>query len=220
MRKVAGGFGKPPATFIFFLYLLTKKYGLMAIIIETRSFEKFTDDELYAFCIANKGLRIERNSKGQLEIMPLTELETSFQNNELGRRLGNWNYEKKLGFISESGGYILPNGAMRVPDIAWISKQRWATVPAEDRKKFAHVCPDFVIELLLESDNLKEAKEKMEEWRANGCRLSWLINTKDRNVFIYRENGEIIIQFFEQKLSGENVLVDFELDLKEIFTTE
>ena len=191
----------------------------MAIIIETRSFEKFTDDELYAFCVANKNLRIERNKKGQLEIMPPTGIETSFNNNELGRRLGNWNYEKKLGFISESnGGYMLPNGAMRVPDIAWISKERWATVPAEDRKKFAHVCPDFVIELLSESDNLKEAKEKMEEWRANGCRLGWLINTKDRNVFIYRENGEIVIHSFEQKISGESILVDFELDLKEIFT--
>lgn len=192
----------------------------MAIIIETRSFEKFTDDELYAFCVANKGLRIERNLKGQIEIMPPTGIETSFNNNELGRRLGNWNYEKRLGFISESnGGYMLPSGAMRTPDVAWISKERWATVPTEDRKKFAHICPDFVIELLSESDSLKEAKAKMEEWRMNGCRLGWLINPKDKNVFIYRENGEIIIHSFEQKLSGENVLVDFELDLTEIFTT-
>ncbi len=192
----------------------------MAIIIETRSFEKFTDDELYAFCVANKGLRIERNLKGQIEIMPPTGIETSFRNTDLATEISIWNRKYKLGFVSESnGGYMLPSGAMRTSDVAWISKERWATVPTEDRKKFAHICPDFVIELLSESDSLKEAKEKMEEWRMNGCRLGWLINPKDRNVFIYRENGEIIIHSFEQKLSGESVLVDFELDLTEIFTT-
>jgi Uma2 family endonuclease len=191
----------------------------MHILIETRSFERFTDDELYAFCMANKGLRVERNKKGQLEIMPPTGLEISFKNNELGRRLSNWNYESKLGLVSESnGGYTLPNGAMRTPDVAWISAERWASVPPEERKKFAHVCPDFVIELLSESDNLSEGKAKMEEWRQNGCRLGWLINPKDKNVFIYRENGEIIIQPFSQKLSGENVLVGFEMNLEEIFS--
>jgi Uma2 family endonuclease len=192
----------------------------MAIIIETRSFEKFTDDELYAFCVANKGLRIERNLKGQLEIMPPTGIETSFKNTDLATEISIWNRRHKLGFVSESnGGYMLPSGAMRTPDVAWVSKERWATVPTEDRKKFAHICPDFVIELLSESDSLKEAKAKMEEWRMNGCRLGWLINPKDRNVFIYRENGEIVIHSFEQKLSGESVLLDFELALTEIFTT-
>ncbi len=190
----------------------------MHIVIETRSLGKFTDEELYAFCEANKGLRIERNSKGQLEIMPPTGLETSFKNNELGRRISNWNYERKLGLVSESsGGYSLPNGAVRTPDVAWISNERWANVPLEDRKRFAHVCPDFVIELLSESDSLSEGKAKMEEWRQNGCRLGWLINPKDRNVFIYRANGEIIIQTFKQKLLGEDVLVGFEIDLSEIF---
>ncbi|MCU0391399.1 MAG: Uma2 family endonuclease [Thermoflexibacter sp.] len=190
----------------------------MHILIETRSFERFTDDELYAFCMANKGLRIERNKKGQLEIMPPTGLETSFRNTELNTELNIWNRKNRLGLVSESnGGYTLPNGAMRTPDVAWISTERWANVPPAERKKFAHVCPDFVIELLSESDSLSEGKAKMEEWRENGCRLGWLINPKDKNVFIYRENGEIIIQSFEQKLSGENVLLGFEMDLKEIF---
>jgi Uma2 family endonuclease len=106
---------------------------------------------------------------------------------------------------------------MRVPDVAWISQERWAGVPAEDRKRFAHVCPDFVIELLSESDGLKDAKAKMEEWRENGCRLGWLIDPAARNVLIYRENGEIIIHPFGQVLSGENVLPGFVLDLSEIF---
>jgi Uma2 family endonuclease len=190
----------------------------MPIVVETRTLDRFTDEELYEFCLANKALRIERNRKGQLEIMPPTGLETSFHNSDLNAELKLWNRQHKLGLVSDSnGGYTLPNGAMRVPDVAWISQERWAGVPAEDRKRFAHVCPDFVIELLSESDSLKDAKAKMEEWRENGCRLGWLIDPASRSVLIYRENGEIIIHPFGQALSGENVLPGFALDLSEIF---
>jgi uncharacterized ubiquitin-like protein YukD len=35
----------------------------MHILIETHSFERFTDDQLYAFCVANKRLDIKRNQK-------------------------------------------------------------------------------------------------------------------------------------------------------------
>jgi Uma2 family endonuclease len=53
-----------------------------------------------------------------------------------------------------------------------------------------------------------------EEWMGNGCKLAWLINPKTQKTYIFRENKEIeIVMGFDQKLSGENVLVGFELDL-------
>ena len=35
-----------------------------------------------------------------------------------------------------SGGFILPSGANRSPDAAWISPEQWALVTPEQRKKF------------------------------------------------------------------------------------
>lgn len=62
---------------------------------------------------------------------------------------------------------------------------------------------------------LKATKSKMQqEWIGTGCRLAWLINPQGQTVHIYREKGEIqIVSGFDKKLSGENVLEGFELDL-------
>ncbi len=190
----------------------------MKLVVETKSFGGFTDDELYLFCVANQELRIERNSKGQLVFMAPTGLETSFFNTDLIGEIRDWNRKHRLGKVSDSnGGYTLPNGAMRAPDVGFVSNERWETVPTEERKKFARICPDFVVELMSENDTLTESREKMEEWMENGCRLGWLLDPQNRKTYIYRENGERLIRNFSEKLSGENVLPDFELDLTEIF---
>lgn len=66
------------------------------------------------------------------------------------------------------------------------------------------------------TDNLKDAQKKMtNEWIENGCKLGWLINPKTETSYIYCANGEMeIVNGFDKKLSGENVLIGFELDLK------
>ena len=189
----------------------------MQFIINTKALGEFSEDEFFEFCIANQELKIERNKQGQVIIMPPTGLDTSFDNAGMNALLWNWNNKYKLGKVSDSNGaYTLPNGAVYAPDVAWISNERWATVPEAERKKFAHICPNFVIELISESDSLIQAKNKMLEWLENGVQLGWLINSKERKTYIYRENGEIIIQDFDQKLTGENVLPDFEINLSEI----
>jgi Uma2 family endonuclease len=73
--------------------------------------------------------------------------------------------------------------------------------------------PEFVIELMSESDTLKEAKEKMEEYMENGCQLGWLIEPQTKEIHIYRPNKTPqLLKGFHQKISGENVLQGFEFD--------
>ena len=190
----------------------------MHLTINTHTLGKFGDEELYDFCRANKDLRVERNSKGQIIIMAPTGIETSFFNADILTELTLWNRSAKLGKVSDSnGGFTLPNQAMRVPDAAWISLERWEKVPEEEQKKFAHICPDFIIELMSESDSLKEMQPKMEECMENGCRLAWLIHPKECKTFVYRENKTTSEIPFEKPLSGENVLPGFQLDLAAIF---
>jgi Uma2 family endonuclease len=106
---------------------------------------------------------------------------------------------------------------MRAPDVAWISNERITKTTPEDQKRFIHACPDFVIELLSESDYLTELQEKMTKYIKNGVRLGWLIDKKNKQVHIYRPSQNPVIQSFNTKLSGEDVLVGFELDLTQIF---
>jgi Uma2 family endonuclease len=48
----------------------------------------------------------------------------------------------------------------------------------------------------------------------NGCSLAWLINPESSTSFIYRKDGSVDkVSGFQNKLSGEDVLPGFELDL-------
>ena len=80
---------------------------------------QFTDDELFEFCVANKELRIERDSNGQIIVMPPTGSLSSLHNLTVASLLWNWNQKVRLGVaFDSSGGFRLPNRAMRAPDAA------------------------------------------------------------------------------------------------------
>ena len=176
------------------------------------------DEEFYEFCTLNKDWQVERSKDGQILIMPPTLIETSFDNSELVRQLGNWNFKKQLGRVSESnGGYILPDTSMKAPDAAWISHERFQNRYNADKKTFPYVCPEFIVELMSDSDSLKSSTLRMEAWMENGCLMAWLINPKTEKVYVYRTEGLVhIIEGFDKTVSGEDILPDFELVLKHL----
>ncbi len=54
----------------------------------------------------------------------------------------------------------------------------------------------------------------MQKWIQNGAQLAWLINAEAQQTIIYKANGSVeILDGFDRKLYGENVLIDFEFDL-------
>ncbi len=177
-----------------------------------------TDEEFFAFCAANKELRIERNSKREILIMPPTGSETGAYDLSLGSEIRNWNRKTKLGIaFGSSAGFTLPNDAVRSADVAWMGKERWAMVPEADRKKFARICPDFVAEIKSPSDSVRDLKNKMREWLENGCRLGWLIDPDDRQVYVFTPSQSDPPALPLGKVSGADVLPGLEIDLNEIF---
>jgi Uma2 family endonuclease len=159
-------------------------------------------------------------TKGEnLIIMPPTFLETSRLNNEINFYLTAWAKKDGSGIAFESDGmFTLPNGAKRAPDAFWILKERYFALPqAEREERFARIAPDFVIELRSKSDRLATLQKKMREYIANGVRLGWLIDTAEKKVHIYRADKTVEILENPAKVSGEDVLRGFELDLTEIW---
>lgn len=186
---------------------------------------QLTDEQLLHFCEANRDLRIERTSNGNLIIMSPAGAASSSKNAEIIRQLSNWNQQKKTGVVFDSsGGFTLPSGAVRAPDAAWVAAARWNSLSLDEQKKFPPLCPDFIIELMSESDTLPTAQEKMAEWITNGCTLGWLIcpnssgsHPKQETVFIYRTGQTVeAVKGFDKTISGEAVLPEFELVLSEL----
>ncbi|HAG81554.1 MAG TPA: hypothetical protein DCL61_10380, partial [Cyanobacteria bacterium UBA12227] len=95
-------------------------------------------------------------------------------------------------------------------------RERWEALTPEQQKKFAPICPDFVVELRSETDSLNELQLKMREYIDNGARLGWLIDRKNKCVEIYRPQQEVEVLQSPTHLSGEDVLPGFILDLKDI----
>jgi Uma2 family endonuclease len=113
--------------------------------------------------------------------------------------------------------FVLPNGARRSPDAAWIRRDRWDALTLEQQDKYPPICPDFVIEIVSPSDSVEELRQKMQEYLDNGAVLGWLIDPKTRRVEVYRtgQNKEILES--PATLSGEDVLPGFVLNLQPIY---
>jgi Uma2 family endonuclease len=177
-----------------------------------------TDEQFLKLVKANPDLRMERTMEGELIVMAPTGSEGGSYNAELSADFVIWNRQTRLGKVFDSStGFRLPNGATRAPDTAWIVQARWDALTPEQRQGFAPICPDFVLELASQSDDLEVLRAKMQEYLDNGCRLGWLIDPKTRLTEIYRPEQSPEVLQAPLTLSGESVLPGFILDLQAIF---
>lgn len=190
----------------------------MMIPLRTR-FLDLDEEEFFLFCQDMQQVQVEREADGTIVIMEPTGADGSHFNAEVTTELTLWNRQSKQGKTFDSnGGFTLPNKAVRSPDTAWVSLERWLALPLEERKRFARISPDFVVEIRSETDDLDRLKDKMAEYQANGVRLGWLIDPHQQQVFIYRADGSTThVDNFQTPLSGEDVLVGFELRLWELW---
>lgn len=177
-----------------------------------------SDQQFFDLCQANPDIKIERNVRGELIFTPPIGGETGKRNAKLTSRFVVWNEDTGLGEVFDSStGFKLPNGANRSPDVAWVTKERWETLPPGDREKFPPIAPDFVLELMSPSDDLGIAQAKMQEYLDNGVRLGWLINRQKRQVEIYRPDSPTQTLDAPEQLSGEDILPRFALNLNVVW---
>ena len=173
-----------------------------------------TDEQFYQLCQNNRELQFERTAKGELIIMTPVGGESGNREADLIIDLGIWNRQTSLGFtFSSSTIFKLPNGADRSPDVAWIRRQRWEALTAEQRRKFPPIAPDFVIELRSATDDIETLRQKMQEYMDAGVLLGWLINPQQQQVEIYRQRQDVEVRNLPTQLSGENILPGFSLSL-------
>jgi len=179
---------------------------------------KMSRDQLWDVCQANPDWRVELTAAGDLLIMPPTGAKTGARNLDLSRQLATWAKRDGSGVgFDSSTGFELPNGAMRSPDVAWVRRERLATLTEDQKEQFLPLCPDFVAELKSPSDRLADLRDKMVEYIANGTRLGWLIDPERRRVYVYRSGAAVAELDNPTTLSGDPVLTNFVLELSGIW---
>ena len=151
---------------------------------------RLTPEEFAEVCAANPDAVLELAADGSLIPMTPTGGETGARNADLlfqiqtwARAHGGW-----LAFDS-STGFRLPDGSVLSPDASLVALERWRALSPEERRCFAPLCPDLVVELASPSDEgprgLIALREKMAAYQRNGSRLGWLLIPEERAVEVW-----------------------------------
>jgi Uma2 family endonuclease len=173
-------------------------------------------EDFERLCQDNPDLRLELTKEGQLITMAPAGWQSSKRNSKLNSRVDVWNEQIELGEVFDSsGGFTLPNGAVRSPDVTWIEKSKLEGISPDIA--FPEVVPDFVVELRSKTDSLKTLREKMEEYRSNGVRLGLLIDPKNKQVEIYRPGQEPEILESPTDIDCSEVMPNFILSMSKIW---
>jgi Uma2 family endonuclease len=163
-------------------------------------------------------LWLELTSSGELIIMPPTGLESDVRNVNLTCQLATWTRKDGSGLcFGSSGIFALPNGARRIPDGAWIKREKWDRLTKRQQERFGPLCPDFVVELRSRTNRVSQLREKMLEYIENGASLGWLIDPLERRVYVYRPDHELVILENPKTVSGDPLLPGFMLNVTELW---
>ncbi len=151
---------------------------------------RFTPEQFAELCQANPDAVLELAADGSLILMTPTGGETGGRNADLAFQIKTW--ARATGgwkAFDSSTGFRLPDDSVLSPDASLVALDRWQALTAEQRRTFAPLCPDLVVELASTSDEgprgLSALRQKMAAYQRNGARLGWLLIPAERAVEIW-----------------------------------
>lgn len=186
---------------------------------------RLTPEEFAAVCTANPDAVLELAADGSLIPMTPTGSETGARSGELffqikawARAHGGW-----LAFDS-STGFRLPDNSVLSPDASLVAEERWRDLTAAERRGFAPLCPDLVVELASPCDEgprgLSALRRKMDAYERNGAQLGWLLIPQERAVEVWGplEGGKRVLRIeAATRLEGAAQFAGLAIDLEPIW---
>ena len=157
---------------------------------------RFSPEQFAELCQANPEAVLELAADGSLILMTPTGSETGARNSALNALL--WQALKRSGLplklFDSSTGFRLADNSVLSPDAALVALDRWQAITAEQRRGFAPLCPDLVVELASTSGaspsdegprGLTALRRKLAAYQRNGARLGWLLIPAEQAVEIW-----------------------------------
>jgi Uma2 family endonuclease len=186
---------------------------------------RLTAEQFEAVCRANPHAVLELDANGQLIQMTPTGSETGSRNQALGALL--WIAVRESGLplklFDSSTGFRLPDGSVLSPDASLVRLEHWQALTPQERRGFAPLCPDLVVELASPSDEgprgLTALRRKMAAYQANGAQLGWLLVPEERLVEIWPclGGGEPQRLYAPSQLDASPLFPGLQIELREIW---
>lgn len=122
---------------------------------------------------------------------------------------------KKLGVLISEYDTMLSGIQMRRPDIAYLTKEQ-----IQLGRKGKDVIPEFVMEIISETDQFYKIEDKITEYFKAGVKVIWNIVPEHKLVYIYTSRKTVRICSDNDICSADPVLPDFTIAVNDIFTEE
>jgi Uma2 family endonuclease len=159
-------------------------------------------------------VRIELD-EGELITMPPAGEEHGFCGLNIGRILGNHVKKYRLGRVYGSDtGFRLNATTVRAPDVAFVRKERLASVR---QGVFANGAPDLAVEVFSPSDSVRQLMRKVKQYFAAGCHTVWIVYPERQEVNVLEASGADRLLGATDTIEAPELLPGFSVPVAEFF---
>ena len=154
--------------------------------------------------------------KGVIVTMPPPTGRHGYIQLRIGRTIGNFVDERRLGWVVTESGTILERdpATVRGPDVSFYSLARQPTPPDD----YFEIPPDLVVEVLSPDDRSGAVRAKIREYISAGVKLVWLVDPDARTVRVYRGSIRGVELDETDTLDGGDVLPEFTCKVADFFS--
>ncbi|MDQ6661578.1 MAG: Uma2 family endonuclease [Chloroflexota bacterium] len=136
--------------------------------------------------------------------------------------LNIWSFQAGLGEAIGEPGLVFADDDDVVPDVVWISNERYATALQADGK--FHACPELVIEVLSPGpkSERRDREVKLKLYSRRGAKEYWVVNWQERRLEVYRRENALLKldrTLDENDVLATVVLPGFSCMVGQLFTT-
>lgn len=158
-------------------------------------------------CELEDGILVEKTMgwyESLIAVLIATEITNFLRRHDLGRVLG-----------ADGSLKILP-GMVKIPDVSFISWDRWPRVDLP-RRPIPELVPDLAVEVLSDSNTDAEMAAKLATYFQAGVRLVWYVDPATRSARSFTGDGQRTEVIENSSLDGGDVLPGFRLNLNSLF---
>jgi Uma2 family endonuclease len=160
---------------------------------------------------------------GELYVSKQPDMQHQIVCSRLITLLNMWSMSSGTGEAIGEPGLVFADDDDVVPDVVWISDERFATTLQEDGK--FHTCPELVIEVLSPGvQNTRRDREvKLKLYSRRGAQEYWVVNWQERRIEVYRRENAVLklqVTLDEHDIVQTPLLPGFSCHVRQLFITK
>jgi len=158
--------------------------------------------------------------EGELSVSKQPDIEHQIVGTKIASLLEVWSNQTRLGIVVATPGVVLTPTSAVVPDVAWMSNERFKTARHPDGK--LHLCPELVVEILSPGaeNRRRDSEAKLKLYSIYGADDYWIVDWQERRVEVYqRENARLRLAktLMRDDVLTTELLPGFRCDIAQFF---